>query len=182
MYRWIQTEYRAPSIRVTRHNEYESLRIGLNHRSPWSITAPGPIPILAILTFHAAGNGRREDVDVDEEGGRSNENYFEPVLPHSTKTVAYGRPSTMTNHHRSRRDNARLHPSTPARFSRFAAFLGGRGEREAMPRKSRAMRCRTRGSSDAGNRWGGGRGTIPLGDRWNESRRWIDGEWSRRID
>lgn len=113
----------------------------------------------------------REDVDVDEEGGRSNENYFEPVLPHSTKTVAYGRPSTMTNHHRSRRDNARLHPSTPARFSRFAAFLGGRGEREAMPRKSRAMRCRTRGSSDAGNRWGGGRGTIPLADRWNESRR-----------
>lgn len=66
MYRWIQTEYRAPSIRVTRHNEYESLRIGLNHRSPWSITAPGPIPILAFhlprcrkWTTGGCGRGRR---------------------------------------------------------------------------------------------------------------------------
>lgn len=166
MYRRIQTEYRAPSIRITRHNEHESLRSssesskpvidksrqGLFSRFPRSRTFP-----------------RRIWTSIDEGG---NEKQREIILRAGTssfnETVAYGRPSTMTNHHRSRCDNARrLHPSTPARFSRFAAFLGGkkggkrRGEessRGAMPRKmyislaGLAMKCRTRGSSDARNR------------------------------
>lgn len=73
-------------------------------------------------------DGRRRRRRKKRRRGRSEEGELLGAGPHSfNETVAYGRPSTMTNH-RSRCDNARLHPSTPARSRDSLRSSGARLE------------------------------------------------------
>lgn len=197
MYRRIQTEYRAPSIRITRNNEHESLRSGSESSKP--VIDKSRQGLFSHFPHLSA-----QDMDVDRRRGQreatrnyTSSRYFLIQRNGGLWTAKYNDESSSiavwqcsspppvdTGSFLAIRCVPRWEEGREE--ERRGEFEGGnaskniyisRGPHDDM---SSARIERREKSLGEGERGGGG--TIPLADRWNESRRWIDGEWSRRND